>query len=48
MLERHPNEYKREIVPVILENINKEIIAWMYFNAKYKGGKLIPSGIYTK
>ncbi len=46
ILEGHPYEYKRELIPVILNN--KELKAWMYFNDKYKGGKLIPQGIYKK
>ncbi len=42
LLEGHPHAYRREKVPVLLEN-GEEVFAWIYFYPR-KRGKLNPSG----
>ncbi|EMG36207.1 gamma-glutamylcyclotransferase family protein [Desulfocurvibacter africanus] len=44
-LEEHPQVYRREKVPVVLDD-GREIEAWLYFYPR-PGGRLIESGDYA-
>ncbi len=44
-LEGHPEWYKREQIPVIVEN--KQLNAWLYFNDGYTHLPVIKSGDYN-